>query len=367
MLERSSSNLLKFFDELRFAVLRRTLRSSAIHTVYSHREYRLAVLFMLACAVYLPLALYFPLAVLAAGPVIWGFPHIISSMRYVASGVQNDTTKAPIDSRLMFALIAMVYVGVTAWRLTLDRQILEHIPGVPDFMPELAGGIIIILIMTSVRRAGFARVMGASTILGTVGYSTWHAPIATAAVLVLAHNLVAMLYWIKLSKTSRDRHVAIGATAFFSAVTAALLFGKFDFLYSIMQPQSEIVWLGLSIESLGSMALPYSDDYVQLAHAASAYAFGQAIHYFVWLKAIPEQHLRLSIPTTFTTSAKYLVRDLGRRGATAAGLLCLAGIATWCITSFHEARELYFLAAAFHGYMELVAFAFSKNATQLAG
>jgi hypothetical protein len=175
-----------------------------------------------------------------------------------------------------------------------------------------------------------------------------------------------MLYWIKLSGSSRDRYVAIVATAVFAAVTMGLLLGKFDFVYGLLQPQSEILWLGMTVESLGSMALPYSDDYIQLVHAASAYAFGQAIHYFVWLKAIPEQHLRLSIPSTFTTSTKYLVRDLGRRGAVAAGLLCVAGLAVWCMMNFHEARELYFLAAAFHGYMELAAFAFADSPTQLA-
>ena len=101
------------------------------------------------------------------------------------------------------------------------------------------------------------------------------------------------------------------------------------------------------------MITPWTLDPSIMLHATVAFAFGQSTHYYVWFKAIPDEHHHNRIPTSFKQSWRLLGEDLGRRAATILIYLVLAASAVWVFLEVPRAREVYFLIAGFHGYLEI--------------
>jgi len=104
---------------------------------------------------------------------------------------------------------------------------------------------------------------------------------------------------------------------------------------------------------LGKMILYGSTDYHLWFHAVVAYAFGQALHYFVWLKAIPDQQHHHEVPAGFRQSYRLLVEDFGRKTVAMMVIASLAMLGVWALQAMPEARATYFAVAAFHGYLEM--------------
>ena len=88
-----------------------------------------------------------------------------------------------------------------------------------------------------------------------------------------------------------------------------------------------------------------------------AYAFGQSLHYFVWLRAIPDQYLYRSVPVTFRQSLGLFRRDFSKLGGTmilvtvSAGVL--VGLAALLLAAGETARLIYLSVASWHGYLEI--------------
>src|SRR3954471_12798590 len=98
-------------DGVRVATLRLTLAVPALREAFCRRPLRLAWLFALSCAVYLPLSLLFPLWVLAIGPVVFGIPHLFASLRYshrTALGNAAPVASYPAALVLFGSLYALV-------------------------------------------------------------------------------------------------------------------------------------------------------------------------------------------------------------------------------------------------------------------
>ena len=116
-------------------------------------------------------------------------------------------------------------------------------------------------------------------------------------------------------------------------------------------------WAELDYLDLGAWIAPWAQDWVGsewiLYHCVVAYAFGQSMHYFVWLKAIPDQHHTSEAPTSFRQSLRLLQVDFGRKSVLVGAGLILLSLAAWAFVLFPQARALYFALAAYHGYLEL--------------
>ena len=84
------------------------------------------------------------------------------------------------------------------------------------------------------------------------------------------------------------------------------------------------------------------------------------MHYFVWLKAIPEQELATTHPVSFRLSMSYLVKDFGRKTVIWTVAVVVASLLMWALVALPQARLLYFSIAAFHGYLEIAGLGFLK-------
>lgn len=279
-------------DVVRATILGRTLRVPALRELFHRRPDRLALAFTLNTLIMLPLAVWQPLFLLAAGPLVFGLAHLGATVRF--------SCKAPT---VVFALLA----SVAAIRLFHAKS---------DNFVELVGVVVLLLAMTILRKVRPAQLLAASALLSPLFLASAKDPVATIQFLIIAHNFVAFFFWIRAAARTGETRTPVVCLAAFAAFHL--------FIWTLPVPRFE-----------------------------TAYAFGQATHYFVWLRAIPEQNLTATAPVSFRRSWKLLERDFGRRGALLAVTLVLALSETWLLVTWDEARRLYFAVAAFHGYAEI--------------
>jgi hypothetical protein len=193
-------------------------------------------------------------------------------------------------------------------------------------------------------------------------------PAQTLGALVLIHNFVGFFYWICAAKSREERRVALASLLVFAFLTSAILLGLFDFV--MMVREKKILSGSLNEFSIGHFIFPYESG-VFWNRAVSAFAFGQGVHYFVWLKAIPEQRPLMEevsrkdvspSPRKNPEARKWNLRShkislLRLAFGGSAALLLYA-----CLSSFAEARLFYLGLAAFHGYFEIIGLGFFEKA-----
>jgi hypothetical protein len=346
----------EILDHFRASILRSTLRIDLFRSWFLNRPSRLLILFGLASASALVLSVFFPLWVLLLGPLIYGVPHIFSSIRYFHHSVIRTSPREVRDDQRfrMFKVLGGVLVAVFAYRLLITVDYFQlNLPS----MSEWAGSTYIELGALGFTVAMAAWIYGIAwrqivqgllfaipLVLGFVFYPAW-----TIGALVLIHNFVAFVYWMIASEKD-ERKVATFAFAVTLAVTALIFAGAFD---SWGKPSLILDLASLSIVDTGKLIAPWSSNETLLLHACIAFAFGQSLHYFVWLKAIPDQHHYQKIPTTFRHSLTLLRGDFGYTMASALIALSVGSVVFWSFMSFQKARLIYFCLASYHGYLEL--------------
>jgi hypothetical protein len=324
-----------WLDRLRSHLLRRTMIYHSLRSLYVLRSRRLGAQYLVSFTLSLALAMKFPLWLLVWGPIFYGLPHLVSSFRYCAvlSGIGRTPAK-------LFSGLVGISLIIAAFRIGTTCVI-----GGSNF-PELAGLCLVVLGLSFTGKFHWLRAGRALLFVCPLFYFAFASPLAMLGLLMLGHNFVGFFYWIRQSRTPDDRFVATVAFVLFCG--AHLWFFK--------GPLPTIGWsfAGLNVWQLGNQIFPSAGVVPNLwARAVVAYAFGQSVHYFIWLRAIPEQDLVTGTPTSFSQSLYWLQKDLGRRGAWYTIALILALSLGWCLFRYPTARFLYLAIASFHGYSEL--------------
>ncbi len=353
-MERAVLSFIDILEAGRINGLRLILGTDMMRRAFRNRAVRLSLLFALSVLIYLPLSLFFPLWVLAIGPLVWGIPHIFASLRYQNEIAVRSSQAGPRqDFRRALFFSCAVWAGITLFRLYTD--VLQNLsvwdrthPGIIE-----AGFAILLLAgLSHIFRRNLKQLLISAVILVPLTLALWHLPLAVSGILILAHNFVACIFWILAAKEDRDRKVAIGATFVFVAIHALVFMKAFDEIINLVPIASTLAWSGMSIDGLGHMIVPWSDDLSVWYRSVSLYAFGQSIHYFIWLKAIPDLQTQTQIPTSIRTSWNFLKRDFGLKLAIAACALSLIPLGVWVFLSFEWAHNVYFAFASCHGYFE---------------
>ncbi len=337
-------------DTFRSFLLKKTLKVSLFRQIYTTRSYRLMFFFMLSLVFNFTLAIHFPLWVLLIGPIILGIPHLISSIRYIPHLTEMNRFSIPVVGGF-FVLVAVARL----WMGTYGNTLLE---GGPNTL-ELIAGLCLLGLVGFFYKQSKVRVVGSLFLLASLLVASLNYPLQTLGFLVLAHNFVAFFFWISRAESKSDKTVASLSLFIFSSVTLALLTGVFDFL---MTNRLFEIFNGFNDASIGAQIFPDA-DMTLWSRAVSAYALGQGIHYFVWLKAIPEQELPYQYTTNFSYSFKLLKSDMGSRIVYFSGLILIGLVAYALLKNFIEARFIYLSIAAFHGYFEIMALPFVKAKT----
>lgn len=351
-MERAVLSFIDILEAGRINGLRLILGTDVMRRAFRNRALRLSLLFALSVLIYLPLSLFFPLWVLAIGPLVWGIPHIFASLRY-----QNEIAVRAIGPRQDFrrALLfsCAVWAGITLFRLYTDAfQNLTVWDRTHPGIVEASVAILLLAGLSHIFRRSLTQLLISAVILVPLTLALWHMPLAVSGILILAHNFVACVFWILAARERRDRNVAVGATVVFAAIHVLVFMKAFDDIINLVPVASTLAWSGMSIDGLGHMIVPWSEDLSVWYRSVSLYAFGQSIHYFIWLKAIPDLQTQTQIPTSIRTSWNFLKRDFGLKLAVAACGLSLIPVAVWVFLSFEWAHNVYFAFASCHGYFE---------------
>ena len=288
------------------------------------RERRVAVGAIFAVSLALFLTTTIPLWALAVGPLVLGVPHIAADLRYlvVRTGLVRE--------RWLLAAIALP-LAATAFGGGLRAGTIAAAAAL------LAG---------SRRRAFLGLVL-----LGPVAYVAWRAPARADVVFAHLHNLIAVLLWWGFRRGGERagwRWLALGAMAFGAVLILSGALGSGGLASG---PH------GFDAERLTSALAPgLSSRWA--ARVLMLYAFGQSIHYAVWLRLVPDEDRKQATPRSWTASWRAMTSELG---APVLGLTLFAGaiFAFWGLVDVTAARTAYLRSAAFHGHLELVALAFA--------
>ncbi|MBC7457552.1 MAG: hypothetical protein H7235_04695, partial [Bdellovibrionaceae bacterium] len=264
------------------------------------------------------LALSIPLWVLLIGPVLLGIPHLISSTRYIPKLTNINLLSVPLVGSF-FVLVALIRL----WIGVHDVNIIE-----------LGAGFFLLCLVGFLCKESKLRMISSLSLLSGLFASSLVYPLETLGFLVLAHNFVAFFFWIVRTNSKSDRTTAVVSLLLFILLTLTILTGFFD---AFISSRLFEIFNGFNDASIGAQIFPKA-DMTLWSRAVSAYALGQGIHYFVWLKAIPEQELSYQHTTSFSYSFKLLKSDMGNRIVYFSGLI-LIGLVTFALfRNFIEAR-----------------------------
>ncbi len=335
------SSLVAQFDSLRALVLRQALSFESLRRIFISRSQRLLLSFVLAGAINFFLALFFPIWVILIGPLIFGLPHLFSGARFIPKLLFEGSEKKGIYACGFLVLTSGIF-----------HLISPGGPGGWDLgVMALLGSYFLI------KRLSLIPILFFSSVL--VG--TWTYPLLTLGLLALGHNFVAFAYWYKSGQNENEKFTALICFGLF--ILASLFFftpialRMSEWFATIPTPDG----VSLLPFILGKQIFPAASNPDFLFSIMSAFAFGQSMHYFVWLKAVPEQTISQSVPLSFRQSARSLSKDFGFWGVTLIIALCALPFLGMIFLRLETLRNLYISFATTHGYIELAGLPFLFN------
>lgn len=340
-------------DQVRARALRWTLRIPGLRRVFLDRAWRLLALFVGFEAIALVWCTVVPVWQLLLGPLLYGYAHLVSSARYLHHGLSADPPHRAIDRR--FLPLAALVVLYTVYRVA-------SVPVSGRVASEWANAWLVdsvFLVLATLMAARAVRhrardVLSAALIVVPLALLLWSEPRRMIAALALGHNFVGFVYWIRMARDRRERQVALGALVGFSALTAVILTGVFDPVRAAVGLDLTSGMGGVSLEDLGRLLDPTAKrSDVPWSAVVTAFALGQSTHYFVWLKALPDQVHDHPVPTSFRQSLRLFERDFGTRLGRGLIWAVGGGFVVWGLLGLDLGRTVYFAFAGFHGLVEL--------------
>ncbi len=306
-----------FLDFARSYVLRRTLKIKFLRDCYRSKIKRTYLLFCVSLLVNGFLILNYPLVSFYLIPLLLGVPHIYSSIRYG----YKSSNQTPY------------YI---LWILIFVAQVLQRQRWVSDPHGLLNGFAVLctlFIIKINFRETKNKLILFIPLVI-TLGF-IWNAFIA-ALVIMLAHNFFAFIFWYYSSKSIEEKRMVVIAFAFTLATAIILYF----------------VPVSTQLGELAQNLTGLYETRITL-WLTSAFLFTQSIHYFIWLKAIPDFTLQTDTPLSFRNGDKKIRDFFGNRIYFYIGSLIIVLTVFSFYVGLEEGRQLYIQLSAFHGLAEI--------------
>lgn len=320
--------IVQSLDSYRVSVLRLSLRLKFLRALYSQAHTRLGFGFLVTSLFYFPLAVLRPEILLSFGPMIFGYPHLVASYRFT-----------PAFKRYGLILV------MTAVAMAL------HVFKVGAPLPFGVWQMVVATAtMLIVRSPKFMDACIAMAVCGGFMKLAWMEPLIFVGGMLILHNWVAFFYWIKVSKNAARRRVAVASTFLFLVVHVLVLGGVVDSM--IPTVNGNIVFAGNSQNTAWMLASWSADQFVWY-RLMILYAFGLSVHYFVWLRAIPESQKMSEHPSSFRMIAENLKMGMGMRALILTLCVSVGGVILWMF-SRPLGAQVYFEIAILHGAIEMM-------------
>lgn len=273
-------------DWLSARLLRGMMRAPVFRRLFLDRAGRLLVLFLVFEALAIAVSTTVPVWQLLLGPLVLGYAHLVSSLRYFHHGVRGDDGPS---ARHVWPALGGLVPAHSLWRVVRARG-LGH--GWSRVASEWQGAWLVdALFLVAVAGLGLVLVrrssrtiVGAVLLVGPIAWGLTWTPRATTAVLAFGHNFVGVVYWATLSPSRRECSTAWAAPGTCVLASAVLATG-------LVPPRLPGLDLpagtgGVSLPQLGRLLASDLDDQ-DWRGITAAFALGQSTHYFVELAGLP--------------------------------------------------------------------------------
>ncbi len=294
------------------------------------RALRVSLAGTLSVCVSLSLTAWWPLWLMALGPLVLGAAHLAADARYLVVRQALHRRAAVMASVIAPALVA-------SWRPSL----------VWVLAPALGAALV---------ARGDVALRALVAALAAMAYVVARSHEGLAWVVIAhAHHVVALVAWWWWCRAPRGPRVAVVAAV---AAGFALIFsGALDSI-ALRAAALRAPGHGIDFETLTATLSPVDPwrEPLVAARWVLAFAFGQSVHYGLWLRLIPEEDREREAPRTFAGSALAATRDLGS-AALNVTLIATIALLAWATRDVSVARGAYLRIAAGHGGLELGALA----------
>jgi hypothetical protein len=340
------SGVIDSSDQVRNWFLKHTMKFHLFRTIYKTSSLRLGGVFFLCTLINLPLALTRPDLLLVFGPLIYGYFHVVASYYYVQPANEfienNPASKSKFKFLVSASLIAIVFnLFIASF-------------GTKTEIPHGGWEMITALIMFGVY-AFKTSLMSKKMVFAVLALNiiifrlAWDQPLNFVSATLFLHNWIAFIYWIIVAKDKANRMTAVISTLVFGIIHYLVAMGFLDHLL-VMHNSDSIV--AANSHGTAWILSPWSFDPLVGRRALVLYTYGLSTHYFVWLKAIPENRQKKEAPNNFKTSFEVIKKGIGNRMMIILTAVAISGSIVW-VYSFSIGAAIYFTIASIHIWLEL--------------
>ena len=326
-------------DSARRRTLGLVLRVRPLRAVFATPRLRVPAAALAGLVVSVVFSLRAPLIALWLGAAIFGVPHVVAGVRHVA--VKRAVTRTTRALVALAALVGVAQIAAPSYAL---------VGWAPRAFVVLFGACVVTEILAARAHAPRrALPMLAATIAAVAAGLTN----PTLALLVLAHvHALSSIGYAAI--VARRRGVSLTPVVAIAAViTVAAAVGALDALMpsALLAPRSAATSIaleatGASLDGLGAIGF---------RRALFLYAFGQSLHFAMWLRVMPEVDRPSPMPWTWRRALVVLREDFGRWTLP---LIVLSVLSVPVILiGGGAARESYFALTYFHFGLEGAALA----------
>lgn len=345
------TNIIDRLDFVRAGILKLMLRNSYFRIVFLTRQTRIFLNFFLILSSSMIFAVYRPDLLLMFGPFVYGYFHLISSYKYSLSINFSSISNHKFILYFLFLITLLELIS---------RLLIHHYKDIILLPNGFIALVLTFLFFTFIavkygsRKKAHYFIFSALLFSSLIGFS-WNNPLNFVAFNLHLHNLVAFLYWIKVSKNFKSSLNSVSCTACFLILNLLILKGVFDKPLALFE---ESFILESNYKNYSWLLAPWSNKPIVWRRALCVYTFGLSMHYFVWLKAIPENLYKNRTPVSFKKSYTSL-RDYWGKATTKLILaISFVGFFIW-IFNFSLGAKIYFLISNIHIWTEVVLLSFS--------
>jgi hypothetical protein len=341
---RVSERVAGWLDGARRPLLRRLLRVAVARWIFVDRGRRVVAGSLLAVATAFAMAAWQPLVALWLGAALFGVPHVVSGVRFAA-----------VQQRLAWPTRALVAVALAVGVVELAGSGTRIADGAVRAYVLLFAAAILVELAGARAWRSLPRLVAAVVVLAAAAAGLI-APRLTLVALAHLHGLGAVAWFAR-----RARARGVPAWPFVAAVATVMVAaagGAFDSLWATVLWAPRSAAASIVAEAAGSAV--DGAGAIVLRRALFLYAFGQALHFAIWLRLVPEVERAAKVPSSFRRALALFEADFGR-WARPLAVACIVA-APLLLLGGGVAREAYFALTYFHVGLEAAALARAHSA-----